>query len=131
MSTRPYLKPEQVITNGDMSADITSDVTILQQKSLVCYQLSWTGTSPVGTVSVQGSNDYSLNADGSVNDPGTWTTLTLNVNGTPSTTISISGNSGDELIDPIGPTGLYAIRLIYTFVSGTGTLQSFIAAKVT
>jgi len=131
MSTRPYLKPEQVIISGDMSADITSGVTILQQKSLVCYQLSWAGTSPVGTVSVQGSNDYSLNADGSVNDPGTWTTLTLNVNGTPSTTISISGNSGDELIDPIGPTGLYAIRLIYTFVSGTGTLQSFIAAKVT
>lgn len=131
MSDRPYLAPEQVITNGDMSGNITSLVTLLKQRTLASYTFSWSGTSPVGTVSIQGSNNYSLYPNGQVNNAGTWTTLTLNVNGTPSTTVAISGNTGSTIIDPIGPTALYAIRTIYTFGSGVGTLQSYFVSKVT
>lgn len=131
MSTRSYSAPQQVITNGDMSDDITSMVTVLEQKTVASYQFSWAGTSPVGTVSIQVSNNYSLYPNGTVNNTGTWTTLTLNVDGSPVTTVDISGNAGDTLIDPIGPTAGYAIRAIYTSGSGVGTLQAFACFKVT
>lgn len=128
MSTRPLLDPFPIITNGDMSGNITGLVTIINQPSMLSYGLSWAGTSPVGTVSVQGSNDYKANPAGGVSNAGTWNTLTLNYNGTFVTTIPVSGNTGNGLID-IGPTGIYAIRLIYTFGSGVGTLQATINAK--
>ena len=106
-----------------MSGNLTSAVTILQSLTLVSYSLSWTGTSPVGTVLVQVSNDYSLNANGTVNNAGTWTTLTL------STSASVSGNTGTGFIN-LGTVAAYAIRLLYTATSGTGNLNVVINAKV-
>jgi hypothetical protein len=112
-----------------MAANITSSVTVLQSITGVSYALSWAGTSPVGTVSVQVSNDYSLEPTGAVNNSGTWTTVELNVAGVPSTTIAITGNTGTVFID-IERIMAYAIRLIYTAGSGTGTLQAVINGKV-
>lgn len=129
MSTRTTLRPYSVITNGAMAANITSSVTVLQSITGVSYALSWAGTSPVGTVSVQVSNDYSLEPTGAVNNSGTWTTVELNVAGVPSTTIAITGNTGTVFID-IERIMAYAIRLIYTAGSGTGTLQAVINGKV-
>jgi len=111
-----------------MSGNLTSLPSIIQKCSRVSYGLSWTGASPVGTVSVQVSNDYSQNADGTVRNPGTWTSLYLNVNGTPSQTIAITGNTGSGFVD-IETTGAYAIRLIYTSGSGTGSLNATVAGK--
>lgn len=130
MSTRTTFRPASVITNGDMSlTSITSSPTILQSLTSCSYQAKWSGTSPVGTLSVQFSNDYSVNPDGTINNAGTWTTIYLNVTGTPSQTVSISGNTGSAFID-IDKTAAYAVRLIYTKVSGTGTLNALIDAKV-
>lgn len=129
MSTRTNLRPASVITNGDMSANITSQVTILQSITGVAYAVSWSGSTPVGTLSVQVSNDYSLNQSGTVQNTGTWTTIYLNVNGTPATTIAVSGNTGSGVAD-IEKTMVYAIRLIYTAGSGTGTLNAVINGKV-
>lgn len=129
MSSRPQLAPEQVITNGSMAGNLTSKVTIIQKLSMLSYSYSWAGSSPVGTISVQVSNDYSQNADGTVANAGTWTSITLNVSGTPSTTMSISGNTGSNFID-IDSIAAYAIRTIYTAGSGTGTLQSYVVGKV-
>lgn len=130
MSTRTTLRPQLVITSGDMSASLTSKPTILQSLTGVSYQVVWSGGStPVGTLSVQASNNYALNPDGTALNAGTWTTLTLSVNGTPSTTIAVSGNSGSALIDPIN-TDAYAIRLIYTAASGGGTLNVTFNGKV-
>lgn len=129
MSTRTTIRPQSVVTNGNMASNITSAPTILQSLTKASYAISWTGTSPVGTVSVQGSNDYSLNQDGSVHNTGTWNTLTLSVSGSPATTIAISGNTGNGAIDVL-ETALYAIRLIYTAGSGTGTLNVIVNAKV-
>jgi len=123
-ATRAPLKPYPVITNGDMSGDITSDVTIIQNLSLIGYDISWTGSSPVGVMSVQVSNTYSLNSDGTVKNSGNWTTLTL------STPANVSGNTGNGFID-VDLTGANAIRLVYTRTSGTGTLNATIAAKGT
>lgn len=129
MSTRTNLRPTPVITAGNMASNITSLVTILQGISGVSYSLAWTGTTPVGTASVQVSNDYSLNPNGTVDSAGTWTTIFLNVNGTPATTIPISGNTGNGFINIADMEG-YAIRLIYTAGSGTGTLNATVNGKV-
>lgn len=129
MSTRTTIRPTSVITAGSMAGDLTSLVTILQSVSGVSYEVSWTGSTPIGTVSVQLSNDYSVNPDGTVNNAGTWTTIYLNVNGTPSQTIAITGNTGSGFID-IERTNAYAIRLIYTRTSGTGSLTATICGKV-
>lgn len=130
MSTRPQIAPDPAIVNGDMSAaSITSKVSIIQKISMLSYSYSWAGTSPVGTIIVQVSNDYSLNANGTVANAGTWNTLTLNVGGTPATSIAITGNTGTGFVD-IDQTGAYAIRTVYTKTSGVGTLQAVINGKV-
>lgn len=123
MSSRPQIRPFQVITNGDLNSNITSAVTVIDDLSMISYSYSWSGTSPSGTVSVQVSNDYSKNADGSVRNAGTWNTLPL------SNTPSLSGNTGNGGID-IDANGFYAIRTVYTSISGSGSLQSFVVCKV-
>lgn len=123
MASRPILSPYSVITNGDMSSNIISAVTVVQNLSMISYDISWAGSSPVGVMSVQVSNTYSQNADGSVKNAGTWTTLTL------STSPAVSSNTGNGFID-VDATGAYAMRLVYTVTSGTGTMQATINAKV-
>lgn len=130
MSTRTGLRPQPVIVNGSMAGNLTSTPTILQSLTSVGYSLSWTGTSPVGTVSIQLSNDYALNPDGrTVENSGTWTTMTVSYNGSNVTTVPVTGNTGTLYID-ITKTAGYASRLIYTFTSGTGTLNALINGKV-
>lgn len=123
MSSRPQFSPFSVITNGDMSGDLISIPTIIQKLSEVSYSVSWAGTAPVGAVSVQVSNDYKQNDDGSVRNPGTWNTLPL------SSPTPVSGNTGNGFID-IEASGAYAIRLIYTATSGTGLMNVIISGKV-
>lgn len=129
MSTRTGIRPAAVIVSQSMASNITSSVTILGNCTGASYTVSWSGTSPVGTLSVQVSNDYSLFSTGVVNNTGTWTTIYLNVNGTPATTIAVSGNTGNGFIN-IANIEAYAIRLIYTAASGTGTLNATVNGKV-
>ncbi len=132
MSTRPQLSPFPVIVDGDMSADITSEPTVIQKISMLSYQYTWAGSSPLGTVSVQVSNDFSLEADGTVRNAGTWDTLVLNVGGSAVTTVAVSGNTGSGFVD-IDQLGAYAIRTIFTVnadTPGTGLLQCFLNGKV-
>ncbi len=124
MSSRPQFDPHSVITNVSMGASITSEVTIVNKLSMISYDISWTGGStPIGVMSVQVSNTYSKNANGSVRDAGNWTTLTL------SSTTNVSGNTGNGFID-VDATGAYAIRLVYTRSSGSGVMHATISAKV-
>lgn len=90
---------------------------------MIGYDVSWTGTTPVGVMSVQVSNTYTQNGDGSVRNPGNWTTLTL------SSPATVSGNTGNGFLD-IDATGAFAIRLVYTRTSGTGTMNATLCAKV-
>lgn len=129
MSSRPQFNPYPAILDGDMSDDITSDVTVIQKLSMISYSLSWEGSTPIGSVSVEVSNDYSQNGDGSVRNAGTWNAVPLSSSGGISTSISITGNSGNGFIDIDVHAG-YAMRLVYTRSSGTGTLQAIINAKV-
>jgi len=128
LSTRPYLKPNPVITNGDMSGTITSKVTLLANATKASYAFSWTGSTPVGTVALQGSNDYALNPDGTVLAAGTWSTYTLTYLGTSVQSIPVTGNTGNGMIDV--ETGANAVRVVYTSGSGTGTMQCIFTGKV-
>lgn len=132
MSTRPQNKPHLVITNASMGTSLTSDPSIISNLSKLSYQVVWTaGSTPVGTVSVQVSNDYYLNADGTPGNPATasWDTVALNYNGSVVTTVPITGNSGHGTID-VESLSSYAVRLIYTRASGTGTMNVTYVAKV-
>lgn len=137
MATRPKFKPYIVLPNaysspansGSMAVNLTSQATVVSNLSMVSYEAVWTGSSPVGAVSVQGSNDYLLGAEGNILNAGTWTTLPLSYNGNSVMSIPVTGNSGNGVID-IASTGLYALRFVYTATSGTGSLVVTIAAKV-
>jgi len=129
MATRTALRPQIVLDAGDMSGDLISDPTVLQSLTMGSYAVSWSGTSPIGTLSLQVSDDYSLDPNGQVNNPGTWNTAPLSVGGTTSNTIPITGNTGNGYIDILG-TGAYASRLIYTAASGTGSLTITVVGKV-
>lgn len=122
MSDRPYLKPAVVVNNGDMSASITSSPTILAQKNGCGYDVQWTG-APVGTFSVQLSNTYSIDAEGNVSNPGAWASVTL------SNSITAAGSPDNAFINLAGLEA-YAVRLVYTRTSGTGTLNAVICGKV-
>lgn len=131
MSTRTNFPPQAVITAGDMSAaSITSTPTILRSLTKVSYSASWTGSTPIGTLAVQCSNDYALGANGVVSNAGTWNTMTLNLAGVPVTSVPVTGNTGNGLIDLSGGTAAYATRLVYTKTSGTGTLNATFVGKV-
>lgn len=122
MASRPVLTPHSVITNGTMAGSITSAVTVIQNTSMISYDISWTGSTPVGSMSVQVSDSYSQNGDGTVRNAGNWTTVPL------SATASVSGNTGNGFVEVV--TGAYAVRLVYTRVSGTGTMNAIVTGKV-
>lgn len=124
MSSRPQLTPHSVITNGDMSGNITSQVIIIQKLSMLSYSIAWTGTSPVGNITVEASNDYEQNVDGTVRNPGKWNPLPL------SAPTGVTGNSDNGFID-IFATSAFAVRLRYNRGSGTGVMQVVASGKVT
>lgn len=124
MSSRPQLDPVSVMTNGNMATSLTSDVTIIKKLSMISYDVSWSGTTPVGEITVEISNTYSQNADGTVRNAGDWAELPL------STTCPVTGNSGNGFIDIFANSG-FAIRCVYTRASGTGSMNIVASAKVT
>lgn len=130
MSTRSNLRPQYVIENGDMSGSITSQPTILQSLTVGSYTYSWVGTAPDGDISIQASNDYRLNQDGTVANSGTWVALFFTLNGSSVVSSApVSGSPGNGIIE--WSTGAYAIRTVYTRSSGTGILQAVFNGKVT
>lgn len=113
IGTTPPGKPvnDQTVS-GDMSADIIGPVTFLDKIDNLTYQVSWTSSTAVGTISVQGS------ADG-IN----FIDLTFN----PTLTQPAS-NNGSYLINLALIPFMY-VRLKYTRSSGTGTMAVYLNAK--
>lgn len=109
-----------------MATSITGPATIIQRLPGISYDLVWTG-SPVGTFSVEVSNSYSINAEGAVQNAGSWTILpTSSFTGTYPVP---AGTPGNGFLDVVG-TEAYAIRLLYNATSGTGNLTVICCAKV-
>lgn len=129
MSDRPILKPNTLvplINNVSMASGITGPATNIQFLPGISYDISWTGT-PTGTFSVQVSNTYQQNPDGSVANAGNWTTL-------PSSSFSgtypvPSGSAGTGFLDIVGTEAVW-VRLLYNYTSGSGNLTVVPGGKV-
>lgn len=137
--SRTAIRPQPVIgivgsnnsgVSGSMGASITSAVTILGSCSGYSYEFSWvSGSTPVGAIGIQSSNSYSLLPNGKVNNAGTWTNIYFLVNGALANTAAVSGNSGSIFCN-IPNDMSFAVRLVYTFTSGTATATAIINGKV-
>ena len=141
MSTRPFFKPQIVVpaTAANMATPgpIVSSATICQNYSLVSYDISWTSSSgaPRGTFTIEASNTFDLNGNGQPGTgtngapAGTWTAIGFWDGASEVASKAISaGDSGSAFLQVVGFAG-YAIRLRYTFTSGTGTLTATVAGK--
>lgn len=127
MSTRTRIAPVQ-LPSIDMSQTSTaSSATILASNSTITYSGSWSGTTPVGTLALQFSDDFSLNPNGSINNAGTWETAPVAISGAFVTSGSVSGNTGTFRFDIT--TGANASRLLYTKGSGIGTLMIYVSGR--
>lgn len=129
MSHRPIIVPnlqKPLINAQSMGSDITGPATIINTLPGISYDVAWTG-NPIGTFSIQVSNTYSQNVDGTVANAGNWNTLP------PSAFVGTlptpAGSADHGFIDIVG-TEAYAIRIVYTRVSGTGSLTVLASAKV-
>jgi hypothetical protein len=124
MSTRPVITPFIVLNQTvSGSSPVYSLVTIKPILSKITYSMAWTGTLS-GSFSVQVSDDYSENVDGSVRNLGTWNTLPV------SSTITASGSAGNGFYEIA--TGAYAIQLVYTpgMTPGSGNITEVVTGQV-
>jgi len=130
MSSRPLIKQYHVITDGSMAGDITSAVSHIPLITVGSYAYSWSGTVPIGTISVEVSNDYSPGGiEGIPANAGTWTAIYFTLNGaTAANSAPVSGATGTGIIE--WSTGAAYIRTKYTRTSGSGTLQAYLNGKV-
>lgn len=121
MASRSNRLKYQSITNGDMSADITSAVSNIEFTDNVGIQFHFTG-APGGTFYVQISADYVQDAQGVVTNPGHWVDLILSP--TP-----VAAGAPDEVYVDMTQLSAPWIRCRYARTSGTGVLQAWIVGK--
>lgn len=100
----------QTIVNGNMSGNITSNVLNIDEVTSYSIQATWTGV-PVGTVKAQGSNNIGLLG---------WTDITESIS-------AVSG-PGTYILNVERPSYSF-VQFVYTFTSGTGTMNAVLNAK--
>lgn len=99
-------------SGADLSqSSVTSNTTNVTYGDNIGIAVNWTGTSPVGTLDIQVSNDGT-----------TWLSLDFGA------AIAISGNTGNHLLN-IKQLPYAQIRAVYTKTSGTGTLFASLTSK--
>lgn len=105
------LQPIPRVTNGDMSANITSQVVDGRYLEQIKWQLIWTG-APVGTFSLEESLDYNP-----VTKIGTWLDNGVVITGP-------SGSPNSAMINLCDRAPCF-YRLVYTATSGSGSLSVY------
>lgn len=100
-----------IVSAGDMSGSITSSSVNTKFLDNIGLLVEWTGSSPVGTLSIEVQNGSSG-----------WSALDF---GTP---IAVTGASGNLNIN-INETPFEAMRVKYIRSSGTGAITVTLAAK--
>jgi len=118
MSRKASIIKYQIVDEGDMADDVTSEVTNIQFLDNVGIQANYTG-SPDGELAVQVSADYARDAEGNVTNAGNWITLTS------VETLSAPSPVYFDLNQLSAPW----IRLKYTATASDGFLDAFITAK--
>lgn len=102
-----------MIDAGSLGSSITSSTVNVINLDKASIHLEWTGSSPVGTITVQARNG----------EHDAWYALDLG------STISISGASGDHQL-VFNELPFTDIRLLYTRTSGSGSLDAVVTMKV-
>lgn len=114
------IAPVTIISAGDMSAaSVTSTALDINQAYSFSIQAAWTGSTPVGTLQIQGSNDIVA----SISNVTNWS----NVGGTAGTA-AVSGNAGSAMLE-IPVAEYHYVRVVYTKTSGTGTINATFFSK--
>lgn len=109
MSDIPVFQKNVAVLNAvAMTANRTSSLFDGSEARVFGARISWTGTSPVGTVNLRASLD------------GTnWDTIASHI---------VAANLGSVLIN-LGPLPYPYLQAAYDFISGTGTLTVQICSK--
>lgn len=115
MSRKNVVHAFPLINAGDMSSSITSSAMNTKYQDNVGLNIVWSGTSPVGAITVEVRNAYSGVSGG-------WTALDFG------TSIAITGNSGTHALN-VHQTPYEELRVNYVRTSGTGTLYVTASAK--
>ena len=108
----------KIFNEVNISTNQTSDIIYVPYLDNIGIVVSWSGTSPVGELKVEVSNQQE-----NPNESMVWSELDFG------SSIVISGNTGDHLIS-ITQIPFNAVRLKYVSTSGTGTLTANIEAKM-
>lgn len=103
-----------------LASSATSAATNTEQLDKASIVVEWTGTAPVGVLTVEGRSFQN-----STNGPiaSSWVTLDFD-------TIDITGASGSHQL-LFNELPFSEIRLVYTRTSGTGSLTAILTAKTT
>ena len=103
--------PRPLITDGDLSKDITTDWVDVQGLNQITVHYKWSGTDPVGEMKVE--------AD--VSAPPHKTANAYDIPLSPSA--SVDSDDGADTIVLTGPLSRWRIKWVAT--SGTGTLNAY------
>lgn len=113
MGRKSVLKSYKIFDAQSLAATVSSNPTSCINLDKASIHVVWTGTAPVGVLTVQARNGE-LDA---------WYDLDFGA------VISVSGASGEHQI-VFNEMPFTDIRLVYTRTSGTGSLTATISAKV-
>jgi hypothetical protein len=105
----------QLVSAGSLAADLTSS-SVTSFTSSALFELAVTGATAAGTLKVQGSISES-----------NWVDMPLTANdGEARTTIPVSGAATHGVLLR-GILEFVRLRVVYTYTSGTGTLNAWVS----
>lgn len=116
MARKLVVKSYKLWDSADLSGNLTSNITNVIHLDKASIHVTWTGSSPDGTITVEATND----------DPASlapvWRELDMG------SAITVSGASGEhDLI--FNELPFNAVRLKYAVSSGTGNINATIHSK--
>lgn len=109
--SQPILTRNLQVINSVLDASAVSSSVDISDCTVIAVQAVWTGTSPTGTVTIEGSLDGS-----------NWSTF-------GASSITVSGSSGNGLIN-FNPAGMPFVRVNFTKTGGTvATMKAYLSSK--
>lgn len=109
--TLPISLLNNILLNAvSVAANNASNIIDVKEALSMAVQVSWSGSSPLGTVAIKGSCDGVI-----------FTTISGG-------SVSVTGSTGSSLIN-VTEKGISHLQVIYTTTSGTGTVTAVLNAK--